>query len=387
MVQAGPPEFGGRCAATEGDQGIAVSLGDPGVSGAKEPIGASFSGSLLPPDEVLFGHSAVMQRIRQRIAKVAATPIAILIEGDSGTGKELLARWVHARSSVSAGRFVKVNCAAIPGNLLESELFGYEKGAFTGAVQQKPGRVDLANDATLFLDEITEIDYGLQAKLLQFLQDGHFCRIGGSTELTVNTRVICSSSRSLEREIDKGKFRADLFYRINVIRIELPRLNERAEDVVSIANHLLEQINSRFERQAPPFSTRTLQELQNYHWPGNIRELENRVARYVLLGDDGGEFGQPLRRAVQLPALRGTPGAPIQLKRIAKQACTELGREIILRTLKANHWNRRRTAEELKISYRALLYKIREAGLSSKSGRGAENQANGAKAREWNPAD
>jgi two-component system response regulator AtoC len=342
-------------------------------------------GSGLPPVEVLFGRSAAMLRIRQRMEKVAAAPVAILIEGESGTGKELLARWVHEQSTAKAGPFIKVNCAAIPGTLLESELFGYEKGAFTGAQQRKPGRVELANSGTLFLDEISEIDQELQAKLLQFLQDGRFSRIGGSEELQVETRVMCSSSRNLEQEIEKGKFRADLFYRINVIRIQMPRLRERAEDVTLIANHLLRQFNERFERSAAPFPSALVHALQGHNWPGNIRELENRVARYVLLGEESVEEDSvPVhRQKVLLGGIRGNPEAPIQLKALARKACSELGREIILRTLKANQWNRKRTAEELKISYRALLYKIREAGLSTKKRREIVNGAENAGPPEW----
>lgn len=319
----------------------------------------------------MFGRSPAMLRIRQRMAKVAATPVAILIEGESGTGKELVARWVHEQSAMKAGPFIKVNCAAIPGPLLESELFGYEKGAFTGAQQRKPGRVELANGGTLFLDEISEIDRELQAKLLQFLQDGRFSRIGGSEELKVDTRVMCTSSSNLEQDIEKGKFRADLFYRINVIRIHMPRLRERTEDVTLIANHLLGQFNQRFERSAAPFPSALMHALQGHSWPGNIRELENRVARYVLLGEESIEDGSAHQPKALLGGMPRNPDPPIQLKTLARQACSELGREIILRTLKANRWNRKRTAEELKISYRALLYKTREAGLSAGKVRGA----------------
>jgi two-component system response regulator AtoC len=341
---------------------------------AKRTPSISPNDGSLPPEDVLFGKSAAMLRIQQRMEKVAATSVAILIEGESGTGKELLARWVHGQSAMKSGPFVKVNCAAIPGTLLESELFGYEKGAFTGAQQLKLGRLEQANGGTLFLDAITEIDQELQAKLLQFLQDGRFCRIGGSEEMRVETRIIWASSRNVELEIEKGRFREDLFYRINVIRILVPSLRERTDDICLIASHLLKEFNLRFERSAAPFRSALLQELQGHDWPGNIRELENRVARYVLLGEEDIRDGNMHRRANSFVGIKGKSDEPIQLKQLAKQVCSDLGREIILRTLKANRWNRRRTAEELKISYRALLYKIREAGLSTREVRVASKR-------------
>ena len=205
----------------------------------------------LPPDEIYFGQTAGMRAIRQTIEKIRNADVPLLIEGGNGTGKEVLARLVHAKSFWGKGRFVKVNCAAIPGMLMESELFGYERGAFTGANAEKPGRVELADGGTLFLDEIGELDLSLQAKLLQFLQDGHFSRIGGEEEKCVHTRVICATSRRLEREVEAGSFRMDLFYRINVIHIKLPFLRDRSIDIPRLANHFLEAYGIRF-RQAPP---------------------------------------------------------------------------------------------------------------------------------------
>src|SRR6266481_8949532 len=195
----------------------------PRKSTHTEPI------DFLPPDEVIFGCSAKMSELRQRAAKVCGTSVAVLLQGDGGTGKEVLARWIHKHSPYNNGQFVKVNCAAIPGTLLESELFGYEKGAFTGAHGVKPGRVELAHQGTLFLDEIADLDLGLQSKLLHFLQDGHFSRIGDEAEREVETRLLCATNKSLEDEIEAGRFRADLFYRINVLKIALPRLAARRE--------------------------------------------------------------------------------------------------------------------------------------------------------------
>src|SRR5712692_11852051 len=191
----------------------------------------------LPPDEVVFGSSTKMMELQQRAAKVCGTSVPVLLHGDGGTGKEVLARWIHKQSPACNGEFVKVNCAAIPGTLLESELFGYEKGAFTGAYISKPGRVELAHNGTLLLNEIADIDLGLQSKLLQFLQDGRFSRIGDQAERGVETRLICATNKDLEHEIEAGRFRADLYYRINVVRLRLPRLRERREDIPLLAEY------------------------------------------------------------------------------------------------------------------------------------------------------
>src|SRR6266436_5454625 len=205
---------------------------------------------LLPPDDVLFGRSSIMQDVRRLATRICATDVPVLLNGNGGTGKEVLARWIHTHSPWSNGQFVKVNCAAIPGTLLESELFGYEKGAFTGAHALKPGRVEVAHQGTLFLDEIADFDLGLQSKLLQFLQDGRFSRIGGETERAVETRLICATHKDLEREIDLGRFRSDLYYRINVVCLKLPRLREREEDIPVLAEYFLSQFQKKFEKTA-----------------------------------------------------------------------------------------------------------------------------------------
>ncbi len=323
--------------------------------------------SNLPPDEVLFGRTQAMRSVQRTAAKVCQTNTPILIEGKSGTGKELLARWIHAHSAFSTGEFVKVNCAAIPGALLESELFGYERGAFTGAYSSKPGRVELAHNGTLFLDEIVDLDLSFQAKLLQFLQDGCFTRIGNHVEQCVETRVICSASRPLGEEIEKGRFRSDLFYRINVIEIHMPSLHERRDDIVSLAEYFRRQFQGLFGKETEPFPREMLECLRTLEWPGNIRELENRVARYVIMGaDDDPTFQPTLRRRSFVRRVDAASGGPFLLKRITKEAVKEVERNLILSVLQANHWNRQRAAEVLKISYRALIYKMREAGLSSR---------------------
>ncbi len=317
----------------------------------------------LPPEAVIFGRSAVMQAVRQKVEKVAGANIPVLIQGESGTGKEVLARLIHSRSPWSSGPFVKVSCAAIPGTLLESELFGYEKGAFTGAYTCKPGRVEMAHRGTLFLDEIAELDPGLQAKLLQVLQDGQFCRIGDQEEKRVEARVICATSRHLEQAIEAGSFRADLFYRINVINLNMPRLRERREDIVLLAEHFLSHFNERFQRAAPGFSKGVIRVLQNREWRGNIRELENFVARYVILGAGDGLGSELVEKPPSSIAIEVEENGSIPLKRIAKEATREMERNLILKVLQANQWNRRKAAQVLNISYRALIYKIRQAGL------------------------
>jgi two-component system response regulator AtoC len=308
-----------------------------------------------------------MDFFRKRVCKVATTNVPLLIQGEGGTGKEVLARWIHERSAVSAGEFVKVSCAAIPRTLLESELFGYEKGAFTGANHSQPGRLQLADKGTLFLDEISDLDLDLQSKLLHFLQDGRYCPIGGNAELTVNTRVICATSKDLAEQISVRKFRADLFYRINVVQLGLPPLRERREDIPVLAEYFRTKHMKQFEKECESLRAETLQSLQNLNWPGNVRELSNGIARYVLIGPEAlvsQEFPRRNSQTAAFPLIE--PGA-IPLKRIAKEAIRRLERSVIVEALRANHWNRRKAAQELKISYRALIYKIRDAGLTDRN--------------------
>src|SRR6266436_8636233 len=304
---------------------------------------------LLPPDDVLFGRSSIMQDVRRLATRICATDVPVLLNGNGGTGKEVLARWIHTHSPWSNGQFVKVNCAAIPGTLLESELFGYEKGAFTGAHALKPGRVEVAHQGTLFLDEIADFDLGLQSKLLQFLQDGRFSRIGGETERAVETRLICATHKDLEREIDLGRFRSDLYYRINVVCLKLPRLREREEDIPVLAEYFLSQFQKKFEKTAEPLSKGTMRYLQNLDWPGNIRELSNGIARYVLIGPEASIAQESIvRRDGTTPANRLAADI-IPLKQIAREAIRDKERNYILKALQANQWNRRKTAEALQI--------------------------------------
>ncbi len=320
----------------------------------------------LPPDEVLFGRSEAMKEVRKRATKIAGSSIPVLLYGPKGTGKEVLARWIHSHSAACNGHFVKVNCAAIPGTLLESELFGYEKGAFTGAHAPKPGRVELAHNGTLFLDGIADLDLASQSKLLQFLQDGRFSRIGDEVERSVETRLICATDKDLDEEIAKGSFRADLYYRINVICLKLPPLRDRREDIPLLAEHFLVRCQEQFKKQAEPLSMETLYYMQCMEWPGNIRELSNGIARHVLLGPTASITEEVTRSVNSAPVSASSHEGVIPLKNLCKEAIRASEKNIILSALRANHWNRRKAAQELKISYRLLIYKIRDAGLVTK---------------------
>jgi two-component system, NtrC family, response regulator AtoC len=322
---------------------------------------AALKPTRLPSEEVIFGRSVAMQPIRQMVNKILTTDLPVLIQGENGTGKGILAQYIHAYSRFASGSHIKVNCAAIPGPLLESELFGHEKGAFTDANSTKPGYVELANNGTLFLDEISELDLSLQAKTLQLLQDGTYSRIGDTQERHSNTRIICATNRNLADEIAAGRFRQDLFYRMN-----LPPLRERREDIPLLANFFLTQVNAKYEREAPPFSEEMLQAFTHQEWRGNVRELENLVARYAILGGlDPVAADRRLKRPSISP-LKVSVDGTVSLKHIAKQAVREMESNVILQVLRENKWNRRKAASVLNISYRSLIYKIQEAGLSQR---------------------
>jgi two-component system response regulator AtoC len=319
----------------------------------------------MPPSAVVFGQTAAMQALQERLMKLAGANVPVLIQGESGTGKDIIARMIHANSPWKTGPWVKVNCPAIPGTLLESELFGYEKGAFTGAYGMKPGRVEMAHRGTLFLDEISELDLALQSKLLQLLQDGQFCRIGAQEDKKVEVRVVCATNRKLEEEIENGTFRADLFYRINVVNLSLPPLRERATDIPELVNYFLEYHNRKYNCRAKPLSAELMAVLRKYHWPGNIRELENLIKRYVILGTEDVISSDLTPRETDFINSDIPLDGQISLKKLTRQAVRELERKVILKTLQTHHWNRKQAARALSISYRALLYKIRDAGLPS----------------------
>ncbi len=320
----------------------------------------------LPPEEVIFGSSPAMGAIRNKVEKAANANIPVLLQGQSGTGKEILARFIHRRSRWGNGPFVKVNCPAIPGTLLESELFGYERGAFTGAYGTKPGRVELAHRGTLFLDEIAELDPGMQAKLLQLLQDGQFCRIGAQADKRVEVRVVCATNRQLQREINSGTFRQDLFYRINVVTIQLPPLRERLTDIPKLAKYFLERFNRQYNLRARPLSSELLSLMQRHHWPGNIRELENVVRSYVIMGSEQTIYSELLSWKEE-PYNNDFPeNGSVSLKALTRKVVIEFERKIISQALEAHSWNRKQAARVLNISYRSLLYKISQTGIAPK---------------------
>jgi two-component system, NtrC family, response regulator AtoC len=323
------------------------------------------NGAGLPTDEIIFGKTPDMTAVLKTIAKVAETSISILITGESGTGKEVIAKLIHRRSPLASRPFVQVNCAAIPGTLLESELFGYEKGAFTGAVGAKPGRIELANSGTLFLDEIGELDTAIQAKLLQVLQDGQFSRIGGQADKKVNVRFVFATNRDLEEEIFAGNFREDLFYRINVVNLHLPPLRERLEDIPALTEYFIARHNEKFNCRAPNLSEHCISCFQEYHWPGNIRQLENLMKKYVILGSEEQILADLHDHDPDIFKFTIPPHGEVSLKQITRQAVRQVERKVILRVIEASNWNRKRAAKRLNISYRALLYKLKDAGVPS----------------------
>jgi len=325
------------------------------------------SSFIMPGDEVIFGKTPAIAEIREKLSRATDAIVPVLIQGESGTGKEIIAKLIHVRSPWGSNPFVKVHCPAIPGTLLESELFGYESGAFTGANVSKPGRVEAAQGGTLFLDEISEMALGLQAKLLHVLQDGQMCRLGGQEQKQIDARIICAANRWLEDEIAAERFRADLFYRISVVRINLPPLRERKVDIPILVNYFLTACNTKYDRATEPPTSRCMQIMMSHNWPGNIRELENLITRYVIFGSEEVLIHELTRSysgatgASNEEAERGT-----SLKRVARRAALEAQRQVILRVLLANNWNRKEAARVLKISYRGLLYKIKDTGIPSK---------------------
>lgn len=329
-----------------------------------------------------------MIAIRDTIEKVAGTSAAVLIRGESGVGKEIAARMIFQLSERREKPFVKVNCAAIPHELLESELFGYEAGAFTGATRSKPGKFELANGGTVFLDEIAEMHPALQAKLLHVLQDGEFARLGSKRDTSVDVRVICATNRQLEMRVAEGLFREDLLYRINVVTVDIPPLRERRSEIPDLIRYFLEKYSVVYQRAATPLDSQTLAAMIRYHWPGNIRELENFCKRYVIVGDATsmvrelqlraaepcGEAGWDISNRPGNPAAVVNFPGPIPLEpsllEIGRQAAWQAERQAIENMLAATRWNRREAARRLQISYKALLNKIKqmENETSAKNG-------------------
>ena len=304
-----------------------------------------------------------MVAVRRQVEQAAVAEMPVLITGESGTGKNVVAQTLHMLSTRRDQAYVQVNCPSLPHTLIESELFGYEQGAFTGANRARSGKVEQAQNGTLFLDEIGDLDVTVQAKLLQVLQDFRFSRLGGSEDRAVDIWLICATHRNLHEEMKLARFRSDLYYRINVVYIELPALRDHRSDVPMLLDHFLQYYQTKFERSLEPLSNSVLRLLEGYHWPGNVRELENLVKRYVVLGKE-----QAIVEALSVgeSANSASPfivDGHLPLRIQTQRAIRVLERQIILRALNEHRWNRRKTAQALDISYRALLYKIKDAGL------------------------
>src|SRR5437667_103261 len=298
-----------------------------------------------------------MLRIREIAAQVAATDVPVLILGESGVGKEVVARFIHEQSNRSEGPFVKVNCAALPHELLESELFGYERGAFTGAIRDKIGKFEQADKGTLLLDEIGEMSPHLQAKLLHVLQDSEFSRLGGKKPVRVNVRILAATNKKLKEAVLKGEFRNDLYFRLNVIKLEIPPLRERREDIPLLCNHFLEEYRERYQSPVQQIPKELMELLLRYDWPGNVRQLENVVKRYLILPD--ADIVSELKSASTEAVAVMRPGN-VSLKEVAGHAAEVAEKEVVLRMLEETGWNRKESARRLRISYKALRNKLKK---------------------------
>ena len=316
-------------------------------------------------EEVGLWRSPRMSEVREIIEQAARVDVTVLIMGETGTGKDVVARAIHEQSVRQSGPFVKVNCAAVPRELLESELFGHERGAFTGAHQLKIGKFESADRGTIFLDEIGDLHPALQGKLLHVLQDGQFSRVGGRSTVKVDVRVLAATNQDLEQAVAGGRFREDLYYRLNVIQVMVPPLRERPEEIPVLADYFMHRYSQLFRRETLQMPAETMQRLIRHRFPGNVRELENMIKRMIVLGD-------PLLRRSPLPGpaptaeengARTVKAATTSLKDIARRAAQTAEKEAILQALEQTQWNRVRAAKLLDISYRALLYKIKDSGL------------------------
>ena len=323
----------------------------------------------------MIGRSQPMLDVYTVLGKVADTPSTVLVTGESGTGKELVASALHHHSSRSSRPFIRVNCAAIPQTLIESELFGHEKGAFTGAIASKPGRFELADRGTLFLDEIAEIPTEIQVKLLRVLQEHTFERVGGLKTMDVDVRLVTATNRTLATEVEEGRFREDLFYRLNVVPIHLPPLRERCEDIPLLVTHMLERFNERLGREVVGLSDEASAAFEAYAWPGNVREMENVLERLVLFceGDeitldllpDEMKGGPPSAGGVPTPIPRLDRGLDgrVSLKELVKETTAQVERELIIQALERTGGNVTRAAQLLMISRKSLQNKMKEFNL------------------------
>jgi two-component system response regulator AtoC len=330
----------------------------------------------LTEDLSFLAASPQMLKIRQQVLQIAPVDVPVFISGESGVGKEVIARMIHLRSLRRQQAFVKVNCAALPGELLESELFGYEQGAFTGAVRAKPGKFEQANKGTIFLDEIAEMSPHLQAKLLHVLQDNQYSRLGGRSVINVDVRVLAATNMHVQEAMQSGRFREDLYYRLNVLSIHIPPLRERTTEIPLLFQHFLQKYSEKFQKPTPEPSAHLLEAMARYQWPGNLRELENFTKRYVILEDDEGSFRELLEMTSAqqriAPQQEATPAREQGgLKALVRGLKDEAEAEAIARALEKTRWCRKDAAKMLGISYKALLYKMRQFNLDS--GRGSRS--------------
>jgi transcriptional regulator with GAF, ATPase, and Fis domain len=329
-------------------------------------------GEVTREEGIFIYASDQMHRIKEILDQIANTDVTVLIQGESGVGKEVVARSIHLNSFRQEKPFVKVNCAALPQELLESELFGYEKGAFTGAYRQKPGKFELANGGTIFLDEISEISLSLQGKLLQVLQDREFSRLGGKKDIRVDVRVLVATNKNMEEGVKNGRFREDLYYRLNVVNITIPPLRERREEIPIFVEYYLDKFSKKYQKKVTPLSDKMMKVFSQHHWLGNVRELENVIQRLIVLGNEKAIIEEltpvtkkesiPEKKEKTLPAKKIWPS----LKEVNREAVKNAESEIILKALETTNWNRKKAANILEINYKTLLYKIKECGLDKR---------------------
>lgn len=329
------------------------------TTGMLQETGEEATGNNKIESDLMIGMSPVMQEVYKTIGRVADSNATVLIRGESGTGKELVAMAIHYNSNRKDYPFIKINCASIPENLLESELFGYEKGAFTGATARKPGKFELAHKGTVLLDEIAEMAPSIQAKLLRVLQEKEFERVGGTEPVKVDVRIIAATNQNLEEAIEEGRFREDLFYRLNVVEIMVPPLRERKEDIPQLVEHICRQCSQKYDKPVVGLAPEAINVLKRYDWPGNIRELKNVCERAILMASG------PYITVDDLPAnlygRRGTfklrPGASL------KEIVSEVEREVILQVLEEHGWNRSAAAQALKMNRSSFYAKLKELGI------------------------
>lgn len=323
----------------------------------------------LAEDVFFVAASPVMRKLRSQAALVAVVDIPVLMLGESGTGKEVMARLIHKLSPRAHRTFLKVNCAAVPADLLESELFGYEPGAFTGATHSKPGKFELCNKGTILLDEIGEMPPGLQAKLLHVLQDQQFSRLGGRSVIKADVRILAATNINIPEALANKRLREDLYYRLNAFTLQIPPLRERKEEIPILLKHFMSRMSEQYARAPLPFSAELMQACLAYSWPGNLRELNNFIKRYLVLGDEKLAIHElhPHSESVSVPsevAVRSNGDAVGGLKGLSRTAKDGAEAEAIARALEETNWNRKQAAAMLQISYKALLYKIRQYGIA-----------------------